>query len=84
MSEFEVVERPKWRPARYGKWNAIGDALAETLITGQAVRVPLEGRSPSSIGYCLTSNVSRRHHLVVRYRSDGDHLICWAEKREEK
>jgi len=74
MSEF--VERPARRRSRS---RLPLDDLIATATNGQAVRVPLNERSRTSICWMSASAAKYRGYRSLA-RSDGDHEILWWEK----
>jgi len=77
MSEF--VARPVGI-RRKGAYLPTEDLLA-TATNGQAVRMPLHGRTVATVKNASFSAASRRGYRSYA-RSDGtDHIILWWEKR---
>lgn len=78
---FEVVERTGHiTPSRnkYTKYQPIVD----TATSGKAVRLALNGLTVVRMqGRLRNALRARGYHLRYRYRG-GDHIICWAEKRD--
>ena len=76
MSEF--VERPA-SSASASRYLPTAQLL-ETATNGQAVRVPLNGRTRVLIA-SASESAARYHGYRSHSRSDGDHVILWWEKR---
>ncbi len=82
MSEgFEIVDRPAGINA--GRLNATSVAVAETLITGKAVRLPLNGKTQSWFSSRFSTLCASRN-ARVRTKRDGDSVLVWLIPRETK
>lgn len=76
--DYEQVERP-----HYG-WGAKHDyaAIEATAISGQAVRVPLNGATPNGMRASIWSAMLRRGYRAHTRRAPGA-LIVWCERLRE-
>jgi len=72
--DFAIVERPD--PYRL----PVYDAIASTVESGQAVRVPLGGRSFHALRNAVYRAMGRRG-IDGHARRDGDWMIAWATTR---
>ena len=82
MSEhYEVVERPdRYKSSAAKRFIA---ALEQTMVDGQALRVPCTGESIANVRNRLASRL-RDANMPIRLRSrvDGDALVVWGEKKQ--
>lgn len=76
---FEVVDkRPE--PSR-GRKTELNDALIETVKSGKAIRIELNGRSYNSVQNGVHLCASRKG-LRGHVRRDGDtHVIAWLDEK---
>ena len=77
-NKFDVIDRPKGNGKAPVPWIA---ALLDTVETGQAIRIPIDGRSFNSVRNNVYIQMIRKG-LKARVIRDGDeHVVAWAEKR---
>lgn len=74
---FQEVERP---PV---KTSAVVDteALKHTVVSGKALRIPLNGEAYAK-AYARWTARAKRLGVRLRTQKDGDHLLVWAEEKE--
>ncbi len=81
MSAIEIVERPTSTTGRGKELSDESAAVLETLNTGKAVRVALNGVKMATLRnrfVCL----ARDRNVSIHTHKDGDsHLIAWAEPK---
>ena len=79
--EFAVTERPLSTTARGKRPSELSLAVAETVDTGKAVTVRLNGTPVNRLRTRL-SLYCGRHGLKLRQRSvDDDNVVFWAERK---
>jgi len=81
MGDFETIDRPAPRVKAGPRRSDVVSAIAETLSTGKAVRVPLNGSDVLTVRNRYRSNSRLRDAGAVRTRVDGDALVVWLEPK---
>lgn len=78
MSEFEIVTRPT-RRGPTSRANRVTEALVDTVASGQAVCVSMNGTATGVLRsrYWMAM---RKRGLRLRSICDGDTLVMWAEQ----
>ena len=80
--EFKAIERP---PVGIGRHHGLYSALVDTVTSGQALLIPLNGRSLTTLqSRCRLAMTTRGFKFHYRANVDGTAISAWAEKKPER
>ena len=81
--EYDVVDRPTHRVGsrNYSPWPI--DAVISTAKTGRAIRLWVGERETRAIN-SIRESVKKRGYRLLWAREEGQTVVCWCERRDEK